>query len=100
MGRRLRADAMSRGLEGLPSPEGRPKATHDLAAADYPVTLRALRADNLAVVWAVTLLCPPRGQRAPLYVPPLARWEGVPIFVEVTTAQGVRTRTGPYGIGR
>ena len=91
---------LGRGLEGLPDPTGRPMAVHDLHAADFPVELRGLRADTREVVWAVTLLRPPRGTRAPLFVPPLARWEGVAIFVEVITAQGAHTVTGPFDIGR
>lgn len=68
-----------------------------LAREDFPFTLVVYRSDDHAWCWAVTLLAPPGDALVPLYVPPLAVHEGVPVWVQTTTAQGQIVTTGPYG---
>lgn len=75
---------------------GLPSATHDLPARAFPIHLRAYRADNGEQVWEAWMDKPFSGLRNALYVPPLAKQQGCPIIMRITTADGGDEVTGPY----
>ena len=71
--------------------------SRDLAFEDFPFTIVVHREawaweDKENWLWAVTILPPTPGHRAPLYVPAA----GEPAWVSTLSAQGVEVTTGPY----
>lgn len=67
-----------------------------LPREDFPVTMWAVRSDNDAPVWGVTVMAPPGSAAVPIRVPPMASWADVPVDVITETARGVvvRVRAG------
>ena len=68
------------------------RINRSLRRSDFPATIWAFRSDDHTWCWAVTIFAPRDDSLVPLFVPPLAKIEGVPIDVKVLTAgqQGLR----------
>ena len=76
----------------------------DLAPEDFPFTIYCHVKGGMderllggLVAWAVTLLKPPPRVRAKIWVPPVARDYGQPIWVTTEAGDGVVSTAGPYG---
>jgi hypothetical protein len=67
---------------------------YNLPREDYPLTIRMLREDNREVVWEKIIDLPNEGP-VPIAIPPMRKLIGIPVIVQVVTANGELTETQP-----